>query len=72
MHATIQWLVYASRYAGIGGVEVYEMEDRLIEGLALCADVHRRDYLCGLIKEGGMPECCAINRAHAFVRWWLA
>lgn len=48
MHSTIQWLVYVSCYAGIGGVEVDEMEDRLIEGFALCADVHRRRYLSAL------------------------
>lgn len=48
MHSTIQWLVYASRYAGIGGVEVYEMEDRPIEGFALYANVHRRSYLNAL------------------------
>ena len=48
MHSTIQWLVYVSCYAGIGGVEVDEMEDRLIEGFALYANVHRRRYLSAL------------------------
>lgn len=57
MRRTVLQPVYAGRYAGIGGAEVYWIEDRPIAGFALCVGVHRRRFLNALkAKMTALPD----------------